>query len=270
MLDTQLVPRVERLRDSVESLRDKLISRYRNPNRLVLSRDLRKQAATLGELWLVEISVHHDIQWVVGSEIIADLNVAFQRLITYSETSTVRRRYDSSFEAILDDFRNRVVIPLKQHRHVEAFRASSEPPGFRRLSDARSAFVGQSFASKDQQVNRVVHRVLRAMDIDVITGERPSAGSVSTKVKRRIEKADIFVGVFTRRDRHSRRRTWSTSVWIIDEKAYALAKAKRLILIKEDGVASIGGLQGDYEYLKFSRVQLEDLVLGLLETLVEL
>lgn len=45
----------------------------------------------------------------------------------------------------------------------------------------------------------------------------------------------------------------------IDEKAYAYAKEKILILLKEDGVGSVGGIQGDYEYISFSRDALHDL-----------
>ncbi|HEV8595762.1 MAG TPA: hypothetical protein VGR51_09560, partial [Thermoplasmata archaeon] len=55
------------------------------------------------------------------------------------------------------------------------------------------------------------------------------------------------------------------SPWLIDEKAFAVAKNKRLILLKEDGVNSIGGLQGDYEYIEFSRNRLNELVVSLVQ-----
>jgi hypothetical protein len=47
---------------------------------------------------------------------------------------------------------------------------------------------------------------------------------------------------------------------VIEEKAYAVAKRKKLVLIKEDGISSIGGIQGDYEYIEFRRDQLHALV----------
>ncbi len=53
---------------------------------------------------------------------------------------------------------------------------------------------------------------------------------------------------------------------MIDEKAYALAKGKKLVLLRETGVGSIGGLQGDYEYLEFARAHLEDLIILIVET----
>ena len=112
-----------------------------------------------------------------------------------------------------------------------------------------------------------MRRLLKAYGLSVTTGEKPSAQTVSSKVKTRIEDADIFVGIFTRRDKLSGKEEWATSAWVIDEKAYALAKGKRLILLKETGVNSVGGLQGDYEYLEFQRSELDDLLVRLLETL---
>jgi hypothetical protein len=270
MIDDQLVLRVERLRDSVEAFRDDLRTRYKTPQRPVVSQDVRENAARLGERWLVEIGGRDDVRVAVGDDQIADLSVEFQRLITYSEASTIRRRYDVSLKAILHDFRTRVVIPLKQSRGAVAKpRGRVVPPVIAKLSEAGKAFIGQSFSPKDERVNRTVQRFLEAIGVEVTTEEQPVAGSVSAKVRTRIESAEIFVGVFTRRERISGRKEWSTSAWVVDEKAYALAKDKKLVLIKEQGVQSIGGLQGDYEYLEFERSELQDLVLALLQTFRE-
>ena len=92
-----------------------------------------------------------------------------------------------------------------------------------------------------------------------MTGEKPRAASISEKVKRLIEEQSTFVGVFTRRDKIARKSEWTTSAWVLDEKAYALGRQKPLILLKEQGVGSIGGIQGDYEYIEFSREALESL-----------
>lgn len=50
------------------------------------------------------------------------------------------------------------------------------------------------------------------------------------------------------------------------KKAYALAKGKKLILVRESGIQSIGGIHGDYEYIEFVREDLVDLVIKLLQT----
>jgi len=68
----------------------------------------------------------------------------------------------------------------------------------------------------------------------------------------------LFVGMddrdgFTRRHAIPGRSLWTTSAWVIDEKAYALGKGKKLVLLREDGIDSIGGIQGDYEFVEFKR-----------------
>jgi hypothetical protein len=267
MIDDQLVLRVERLRDSVQQFRDEIRSRYKKPKRQVVSEDIREAAAVLGERWLVEIGAREDVRAVLGEELLADLSVQFQRLITYSEAATIRRRYDEVLRAILTNFRTQVVIPLKQKRGAATRYYPAGPIG--NFSDATKAFVGQSFAAADDAVNGTVKNFLASMGIQVITGEQPAARSVSEKVKARIESADIFVGIFTCREKLAKRGEWSASAWVIDEKAYAIALEKKLVLIKESGVQSIGGLQGDYEYLEFDRARLQDLVLALLQTFRE-
>jgi hypothetical protein len=267
MIDDQLVLRVERLRDAVESLHEDIRSRYSKPKSQVVSRDVRDDGAKIAERWLVEISSRSDVRAILGDELLADLTVEFQRLIRFSEASTIRSRYDSTLRSILRDFRNRVVIPLKQNRGTGLRHDAGA--GVTTLFEATTAFVGQSFAAVDDRVNHIVRRFLEAMDIKVVTGEKPAADSISAKVRRRIEGAQLFVGVFTRRDRIAGRQEWSTSTWIVDEKAYALARDRKLVLIKEEGVQSIGGLQGDYEYIEFRRDKLESLVLALLETFKE-
>ena len=84
-------------------------------------------------------------------------------------------------------------------------------------------------------------------------------------MKRLIDVQDAFVGIFTRRDKIARRPEWTTSPWIIDEKAYAVGRQKKLVLLKERGVGSIGGIQGDYEFVEFSRDRLERLVVRLVQ-----
>jgi hypothetical protein len=98
-----------------------------------------------------------------------------------------------------------------------------------------------------------------------VTGEKPRADTVSEKVKGLIEDQYLFVGIFTRRDKIAKKNEWTTSNWVIDEKAYALGKGKKLILFREKGVASIGGIQGDYEYIDFSRDNLEGAIIRLLK-----
>lgn len=113
MIDDALVLRIERLRDEVESLRAEIKSRYKTNERPVVATDLRDLAAQLGERWVVEIAPREDVRQAVGEEVVADLGIEFQRLITYSEQASQRGRYETAIRTILKDFRTRVVVPLK-------------------------------------------------------------------------------------------------------------------------------------------------------------
>lgn len=145
-------------------------------------------------------------------------------------------------------------------------RARGQGPVKPRKQDvtALTVFVGQSFAANDSEVNKCVGDVLEALGATVVTGEKPKADSISEKVKALIEGQAIFVGIFTRRDKIARKPEWTTSPWVIDEKAYAVGRQKPLVLLKEQGVGSIGGIQGDYEFIEFSRESLGSLALRLI------
>lgn len=266
MIDDALVLRVERLRDEVSQLRSNIRDRYRAADRPVVASDVRDFAAQLGERWVVEIAPRDDVRQVLGKDTVGDLTIEFQRLITYSEQASQRGRYETTIRSILQEFRNRVVVPLKQARYKGVLLAASTIEVASPSQPVTSVFVGQSFSPEDAAVNSAVGRLVEAWGFTVVTGEKPKADSVSRKVRDRIEAASLFLGIFTRRDRIKGRREWTTSSWVIDEKAYALAKGKKLILVRESGIQSIGGIHGDYEYIEFIREDLVDLVVKLLQT----
>jgi hypothetical protein len=271
MIDDQLVLRVERLRDSIENLRAELHGKYKQPIRQVTSKDIRETAARLAETWMVDVAARADVQSALSPPLLADLNIHFQRLLTYPDQATLRKKYDAVIKGILRDFRTGVVVPLKQKRGpaTDALATIANVPPATPLPSANSIFVGHSFADDDAEVVKIVVRFLTALGLEVLTGEKPTAGSVSSKVRQRIDKCDAFAGVFTRRGKISGKKEWTASPWIVDEKAYALAKSKKLLLMKEAGVQSIGGLQGDYEYLEFTREHLADLLIRLAELIAD-
>ena len=264
MIDEALILRVERLRSSLEELQRSLRTRYTSAAQ-VNSAEIRQEARDIAEQWMVEIVVFPEVKAALG-DTAGDLNVAFTRLLTYSEGRSLRRLYDSAIRSALRDFHARVVIPLKQTRAApEAAASSADAPAA--LSSITSAFVGHSFAESDAVVVEAVIRLLQAFDIRVETGERASAELIADKVKRRIDRCNVFVGIFTRRDKLSRKDAYSTSAWVIDEKAYAIGKNKKLILLKDELVDNIGGLQGDYEYIKFDPANFSDMLIRLVEML---
>src|SRR4051794_25123582 len=121
-----------------------------------------------------------------------------------------------------------------------------------------TAFVAHSFAEEDRQVVERVSQFLSKLGVTCDSGQRAEPRSVSEKVLERLLAAELFVGVFTRRDQKPD-GTYSTSPWLIEEKAAAIHAGKRLLLFVEAGVEKeIGGLQGDYEYIGFNRADLAD------------
>lgn len=257
MISEEKILTAERLRDDLIEFRSELRRKYRSTARQVAAEQDRKRAAYLAETWLVELATDQSFATAIGQAALADLNVHFQRILTFAEHATLHSRYDAELRSIINGYSVNVVLPIKQARGRAA--ASTSPAPSDSPTIVNSAFVGQSFAPDDAQINKCVSDTLEALGIKVVTGEKPKADSISDKVKQLIEEQSIFVGVFTRRDKIARKKEWTTSAWVIDEKAYALGRRKRLILLKEQGVGSVGGIQGDYEYLEFSRDSLETL-----------
>lgn len=99
MVDESIILAAERLRDDVDELRTGIRSRYSAAQRQVTADDLRGGAARAAERWLVEIATDQAVAAAVGSEVVADLSVHFQRLLTFAEHATLRGRYDVELKA---------------------------------------------------------------------------------------------------------------------------------------------------------------------------
>jgi uncharacterized protein YaiI (UPF0178 family) len=268
MVDDSHILAIERLRDGLLELKAAIRSKYSKPYRQVTDPVLKESAAKLAENWIVNYSQRQDIAEVVSSDFLADLNVHFQRILTLSEHSSKRSRYDFEINNILRDFSLKVIVPLKQARTRSISTSSSMAmtvPIQQVVQTQQqtteqfipTVFVGHSFSEADRVVVNCITETLISLGLRVVTGEKPKASRISDKVKKLIEDQHLFVGVFTKRDKIAHKKEWTTSSWVLDEKAYALGKGKKLLLLKEVGVGSIGGIQGDYEFIEFSRDTLE-------------
>jgi hypothetical protein len=276
MIDDSIVLTIERLRDELVELRASIKSRYRKPTSPVIASEMKATAARIAETWMVNVAPRLEATSAISSDYVADLNVHFQRLLTFSERSSQRSRYDAEIKDILNKYTVGLIIPLKQQvreggvevREVppnpQVGMASVEETDRNRSGFTPTAFVGHSFTASDELVAKAIIQTLESIGITVITGEKPRADRISEKVKEMIEGQFLFIGVFTRRDKIARKNEWTTTSWVIDEKAYAVGKGKKMILFKEKGVSSIGGIQGDYEYIEFSREQLHEIIIRLL------
>ncbi len=147
-----------------------------------------------------------------------------------------------------------------------------------------NAFVGHSFAEKDEDLVNKILAFLKNSNVDYETGERPENNSVSIKIRERIDANDIFIGIFARDEqigeqqppswpcfrrqpKQSQPLKFTTSNWVIQESGYALGKNKQVILLVEQGVHKFPGLQGDKELIFFERSDLSPAFVKLLQML---
>ncbi len=269
MIDEAIIVKLERLRDDLETLRAALRKKYDKGSQ-ISAKTIRAKARAHAEVWLVDVASRPEIAAMLQGNVYADVSVAFQKLLTAADHVSARRDYEDAIDGVLEEFNARVLFPLKQRRGGTSVATKLlAQPVKRPVRTLKSIFVGHSFNVDDRTLVALLGRLLSAYGIQMVTGEKPSADSVSEKVKARIETAEGFLGLYSRREKIARRKAWTTSAWVIDEKAYALAKGKKLILLKEQGVESIGGLQGDYEYLEFNRPDTADLIVRIVELFEE-
>src|ERR1700677_862194 len=115
------------------------------------------------------------------------------------------------------------------------------------------AFVGHSFAKEDTYVVSTFIELLNKLGFNCITGQKAAPKEIREKIKERIEGCEVFVGIFTRREPKAD-GNFTAPPWVIEEKTWAIAAGKKLLLFVETGVENdIGGLQGNYEYVPFER-----------------
>jgi hypothetical protein len=268
MVDDQSILKLERLRDDLGNLKSDIRKRYAAATSQVTAADIKRQSARLAEMWLADFMGRRGLVSLIDENYAADLNVSFNRLLTFSERASQRSSYEREINAVLKEFTSKLIIPLKRQRAFEQGGNGADAPApvapEQRGNFVATSFVGHSFDTADQRIVNLVTGTLNSLGIAVVTGRKPRAEKISDKVKQLIDEQFIFVGLFTRRAKLEGGMGWTTSPWVIDEKAYAIAKAKVIVLLIEEGIDSIGGLQGDLEYLSFSRRKLHDLMLGLL------
>ncbi len=156
------------------------------------------------------------------------------------------------------------------------------------------AFVAHSFTEEDEGVVSVVLKCLdRVAELHPrfswIHAEHPEPSAVDAKVLSLIFDKNLFIGICTRKERvvlpsalsknwfSSSSLTaknsdfqWKTSDWIIQEIGLAIGRGMKIILLLEENTKSPGALQGNLEYIGFSRNAPEkcfDKLLGMIASL---
>lgn len=117
--------------------------------------------------------------------------------------------------------------------------AEEEKPSF----GPKSVFLSHRFAEQDYVQG--LRSLLEGRGFTVVTGE--SANSfISTAILERIKGCQFFLVLMTR-DQVKKDGTYTTSPWLLEEKGAALAFGKYLVILVEEGVTDVGGLQGDWQ-----------------------
>jgi tetratricopeptide (TPR) repeat protein len=148
-----------------------------------------------------------------------------------------------------------------------------------------NAFVGHSFNKEDDSVVRALLRLLGSVknvmpEFDWDHAEAAEPKVLSVKVREKMKGKNLFIGICTGREqgvpavkRPGPIASWfvpntqlmadratietKTSDWILQEIGFALGSNMDVIILLEEGVRRPGGLQGDLEYIPFTRAEPE-------------
>lgn len=92
--------------------------------------------------------------------------------------------------------------------------------------------------------------LLEREGFSIITG-RDTNSYISQAILERIKSCEFFLSLMTKAD-EKKDGTFTISPWVLEEKGAALAIGKRIVLLVEEGVSDIGGLQGDWQRIYFT------------------
>jgi hypothetical protein len=111
-----------------------------------------------------------------------------------------------------------------------------------------SVFLSYRFAEEDYI--KGLNKLLTQNGFKVITGQSGNS-YISKAILDRIKESEFFLCLMTRGEEKAA-GTYTTSPWVLEEKGAAIAFGKPLVLMVEEGVTDIGGLQGDWQRIHFS------------------
>lgn len=138
-----------------------------------------------------------------------------------------------------------------------------------------SAFIGRSFIKEDEPLWAEIAKFLNSLSKAGFSwedAEESQAKPISDKVKEKVDRNDIFIGVLTKREPvHDKPvfslgkyqlvtnpSNWTSSYWVIQESGYAIGMKKKVIFLIEDGLSIPGGLNADFEYVPIYKSNLSD------------
>ncbi len=122
-------------------------------------------------------------------------------------------------------------------------------------------FIGYGYNAQDKWVQKFVIPLVEALGCVVVNGEEMQGERLSEGVINRITEADVCIGLLTKRGRKKNEDgTFPTHRWVIEELVTAVNKGKPIFEIRELGIDSQKGINGDrqrYDFKETSEVLLE-------------
>ncbi len=141
--------------------------------------------------------------------------------------------------------KDKKMIPAEEVR--EALVSVSALTSRNKEKEDKTVFLSYRFA--EEEYVEGLRRLLEQSRFKVITGKSANT-FISKAVLSRIRESQFFLCLMTK-DKEKADGTFTTSPWLIEEKGAALAFGKPIVLMVEEGVSDIGGLQGDWQRIHF-------------------
>jgi len=113
-----------------------------------------------------------------------------------------------------------------------------------------TVFVSHRLSEADEAFVQGLTRYLTDKGFKVITGKL-ATGYISQAVISRIKDAEFFLCLLTRADQKAD-GMYTASAWLHQELGAAIAFNKPVVLMVEEGVTDLGGLQGDVQRIHFA------------------
>ena len=112
----------------------------------------------------------------------------------------------------------------------------------------RTVFLSYRFAEQDYVDG--LSQLLQQGDFKIVTGMANNT-YISKAIIEKIRECEFFLCLMTK-DSEKADGTYTTSPWLLEEKGVAIAYDKSLVLMVEEGITNIGGLQGDWQQIHFT------------------
>ncbi len=130
-------------------------------------------------------------------------------------------------------------------RQLESLKESLKTPKPEEISVVKAKSVFLSYRFAESEYVKGLTQLLEREGFSITTGQEANT-YISQAILERIRSCEFFMCVMTRGD-EKKDLTFSTSSWLLEEKGAAIAMGKKIVLMVEEGISDIGGLQGDWQ-----------------------